>query len=56
VKIGATKRTPYDTQFKAGFTAMCRPGVFKYDIACVAGVNGEGEGEQERGRKMGSGS
>ena len=26
------------------------------DIACIAGVNGEGEGEQEWGRKMGSGS
>jgi len=25
-------------------------------LACVAGVNGEGEGEQERGGKMGSGS
>jgi len=23
------------------------------NLACIAGVNGEGEGEQERGRKMG---
>ena len=23
------------------------------NLACVAGVNGEGEGEQERGRKTG---
>ena len=27
-----------------------------WGLACVAGVNREGEGERERGRKMGSGS
>ena len=41
-----------DLHTKLIYTRLVASLVAHQCIACVAGVNGEGEGEQERGRKM----